>query len=298
MTKKKVITSGFVYIWLDKKHKRFYIGSHWGFPTDKYICSSTWMRDAYKRRPEDFKRRILETVHTTRDDLYELALIQDEKLGKRYYNLKKDRHVGVFDGTTKAERISNSLKGKKHNPEHTAKRAASIKKTMSTPEKKLELSLQAQVIWATPGHQEARVSAIATSLNKPEVKQKISETSTKLWQDPDYRALQTEKHIGIILPPRTEEQIEVNRLAQLNLWSDLDHAKKMSDAHLNSEVAMESSRANIKKTHTVEARAKAEETKKAKREDPAYEIAYKQMMKEKAMLGAMKRWHPEQFVFV
>lgn len=29
MAKKKVITSGFVYIWFDKKHKRFYIGSHW-----------------------------------------------------------------------------------------------------------------------------------------------------------------------------------------------------------------------------------------------------------------------------
>jgi len=129
------------------------------------------MRDAYKRRPEDFKRRILETVSTTRDDLYErefrwLAFIPNNQLGKRYYNLKKDRHTGVFDGKTKSERISNSLKGKKHEPEHTAQRAISIKKTMSTPEKKLELSIQAKAMWSREGHTEhmsAKMSEIWTT---------------------------------------------------------------------------------------------------------------------------------------
>ena len=79
---KRKFDSGFVYIWFDKKHKRFYVGSHWGIPIDKYVCSSNWMIAAYRRRPEDFKRRILETVTTTRIDLYEreyawLSLIKD-----------------------------------------------------------------------------------------------------------------------------------------------------------------------------------------------------------------------------
>src|ERR1019366_5871790 len=83
---------GFVYIWMDRKYPRFYIGSHWGFETDKYVCSSIWMRNAYKRRPEDFKRRILARVYTSRQDLLLeegkwLALIPQSEIGKRYYNL-------------------------------------------------------------------------------------------------------------------------------------------------------------------------------------------------------------------
>ena len=84
--------SGFVYIWRDKKYPRFYIGSHWGSETDGYICSSRWMRNTYKRRPEDFKRRILARVNTSKQDLLIeegkwLALIPKDGIGKRYYNL-------------------------------------------------------------------------------------------------------------------------------------------------------------------------------------------------------------------
>lgn len=314
---KRKSDSGFVYIWFDKKHKRFYIGSHWGYPTDKYICSSNWMIKAYKKRPEDFRRRILETVCTIREELYDreyywLSFIPDHELGKRYYNLKKCKHVG----TIYTDEMRAKMATQKNNipsPETIAKRVASIKKTMSTPEKKIELSAQAHAIWATPGHREAmsqhlrdqwadpiakeaRVTSITSALNKPEVKQKISENSIQMWQDPEYRTLQAEKHTGITLPPRTEEQIEVNRIAQLKLWSTSEHIKKMSDAHLNSETAMASSRENIKKTHTPEARAKRLESLRRNEElnktNPEYIIA----KKDAARTRAMKRWHPELFV--
>lgn len=83
---------GFVYIWYDRKHKRFYIGCHWGLVDDGYICSSNWMRRSYKRRPQDFKRRIIETVYS-RNDLLQaegrwLSMIPVEELGKSYYNLR------------------------------------------------------------------------------------------------------------------------------------------------------------------------------------------------------------------
>lgn len=82
---------GFVYIWMDRKQKRFYIGCHWGTQDDGYICSSNWMRRTYKRRPQDFKRRILEKV-TFRDQLLMaegrwLNMIPEVELGKKYYNL-------------------------------------------------------------------------------------------------------------------------------------------------------------------------------------------------------------------
>ena len=66
---------GFVYIWFDKKKKRYYIGCHWGHVDDKYICSSTWMRNSYSRRKQDFKKKILSYVYTSKNDLLEIEHI-------------------------------------------------------------------------------------------------------------------------------------------------------------------------------------------------------------------------------
>jgi hypothetical protein len=83
--------NGFVYIWFDRKKKKFYIGSHWGTESDGYICSSSWMKQAYKNRPIDFRRRILAYRDTKRELLDEenrwQAMIKPEEIGKRYYNL-------------------------------------------------------------------------------------------------------------------------------------------------------------------------------------------------------------------
>ena len=117
---------GFVYIWLDKKHKRYYIGCHWGSINDGYICSSSWMKKAYKLRPQDFKRRILKTDIIQRPDMYieeqkYLSMIKPEEIkpineNPRYYNLnlkngnvwhKYDEHI-----KTVGQKISASKTGK------------------------------------------------------------------------------------------------------------------------------------------------------------------------------------------
>ena len=84
---------GFVYIWRDRKHARYYIGSHWGTEDDGYVCSSFWMKQAYKLRPEDFRRRILfrtdDRVLLRQKEEEWLRLIKPEELKERerYYNL-------------------------------------------------------------------------------------------------------------------------------------------------------------------------------------------------------------------
>lgn len=128
--------SGFVYIWRDKKHNRFYIGSHWGKEDDGYVCSSSWMKKAYNRRPEDFKRRILQYEEKSRKILLEeetkwIGLIKDNEFGKRYYNLKRGKqhnwHGDEGKSLTIAEKISNTLKGRKLTPESIEKRSAKIR---------------------------------------------------------------------------------------------------------------------------------------------------------------------------
>jgi hypothetical protein len=101
---------GFVYIWYDRKHKKFYIGSHWGNESDGYICSSKWMLQAYKRRPEDFKRRILKRVYDSRKKLLEeeqyfLSKIKPEEIKTRYYNLSAGK-VGHWSATPNAKTIA------------------------------------------------------------------------------------------------------------------------------------------------------------------------------------------------
>ena len=129
---------GVIYIWFDRKHKRYYIGSHWGKnpENDGYICSSNWMRDAYKRRPNDFKRRIISRIYTSRHDLLNkelqwFSLIKPEEIRIRYYNINitNTGHWTAGDNALPIrEKISKSKKGKpshrkgtKHSDETKAK---------------------------------------------------------------------------------------------------------------------------------------------------------------------------------
>lgn len=87
---------GIVYLWYDKKYKRYYIGCYWGTENDGYICSSSWMKKSYKKRPQDFKRKILSIIKTNKKDLLQeeykwLSLIKEEELGKKYYNLNNHK---------------------------------------------------------------------------------------------------------------------------------------------------------------------------------------------------------------
>lgn len=138
---------GFVYIWFDKKRRMFYLGCHWGYEDDGYICSSRRMKDAYKRRPSDFKRRVLERVHTGRKELLEaeykwLRLIDKEELGgRKYYNVN-NHHFGHWSASDKPvcrarseetkRRMSEAQKGRVFSEEHKAKiRAARVKQVMT-----------------------------------------------------------------------------------------------------------------------------------------------------------------------
>ena len=136
---------GFVYIWFDRKRKMYYIGCRWGSIEDNYICSSNRMRDAYRRRPHDFKRRILK-MYINREHLLDeehkwLSLIPENDLGKKYYNLRKHRWghwssdvqsrltVGqkISASPERAKKISIANKGKKPDRKTTEAAIKSLK---------------------------------------------------------------------------------------------------------------------------------------------------------------------------
>jgi len=95
--------TGFVYIWFDRKRKWFCIGSHMGTIDDGYISTTGYLPAAYKKRPEDFKRKILyyhtgDAYELFQKEQYFLDKIKDTELYSvenrknntiRYYNMKK-----------------------------------------------------------------------------------------------------------------------------------------------------------------------------------------------------------------
>jgi len=126
---------GFVYLWFDKKRKMYYVGCHWGTANDGYICSSNRMRDAYRRRPNDFKRRILKSNILDKVQMFEeeykfLFLIKNEELGKKYYNLRKHKWghwtTDLNSSLTIKEKISKKTKEAMQRPDIKEKYLAGL----------------------------------------------------------------------------------------------------------------------------------------------------------------------------
>lgn len=144
---------GFVYIWYDRRHKRYYVGAHWGREDDGYVCSSPWMKNAYDKRPGDFKRRIIKRVYSSKKNTFieeqrYLNMIRPDEIKSpdnkycRYYNLrtKNSKYWHLDESTARSvkEKISNTLKTKhKEDLEFRSKYLQSVEnrdKSFLTPE--------------------------------------------------------------------------------------------------------------------------------------------------------------------
>ena len=214
---------GFVYIWFDRKHKRYYVGCHWGKTEDSYICSSNWMRDAYRRRPKDFKRRILKNNIINLKEMFVeeakfLALIKSKELGKKYYNLhnvnknhwttneQSKLTVGqkISASPMRKQRISESNKGRIVSEETKEKNRQANKKQFEDPTQ-IELRKQkSKELWSNPEylekHRKSRSKpGFYKGFNKShseETKRMISENKKgKSVHSPEYKS-QVSKHFS------------------------------------------------------------------------------------------------------
>ena len=207
---KKKEKYGFVYIWRDRKNKRYYIGSHWGYETDRYICSSNWMRNSYKRRPGDFKRRILARVTTDRSDLLIeeqrwLNMIRDSELKGRYYNFTLS--VKNFmtwwvkeDGTyfTVKEKISKRRKEFLiEHPEFAENmRTLKLKQYEENPEIRASISSTVTESWKDEEVREKTIAAQnlgkAERWEKSEFHEKASSVAIEIWEREGFKESMSE----------------------------------------------------------------------------------------------------------
>lgn len=145
------ISSGFVYIWMDLKRKKFYIGSHSGSLDDGYIGSNKWLLNSYKARPETFKRRILEYYQEiTRKELLDreqiwLSKIKYEELRIKYYNEKRVAAGGdIISDLSEERRLEHKRKSvavrhkglkkwRENNPDLVSKQAKHARSCVKNP---------------------------------------------------------------------------------------------------------------------------------------------------------------------
>lgn len=173
---------GFVYLWHDIKHKRFYIGCRWGNENDGYICSSSWMKASYKKRPHDFRRRILSRVYTNKHDLldeeyYWLSMTKVEELcGVRYYNMHNYRfnHWTSLPDEERIKGIGQKISAKNKG------RVAPNKGTKASETTKQKIR-----------------EANAKQFSDPKQREIRREKTKALWQDPEYRKRQTQNKKGV-----------------------------------------------------------------------------------------------------
>jgi hypothetical protein len=197
---------GFVYLWRDRKYKRYYVGCHWGSIDDGYICSSNWMRKTYKRRPQDFRRRILKT-NLSRIEMYVeeqryLDMQKPEEKKTRYYNLYTKNgnlwHKYPESVKTVGQKISHSKTGKSvpASPDKGAKISAAKKGKPLTEEHK------------------AALKGIKKKPHTDEWKQQNSERMKQQWSDGTRKKAEPK-----ITMPR-EEQDKLCSQQLKNRWSD------------------------------------------------------------------------------
>ena len=150
--------NGFVYLWHDKVRNIFYLGSHLGSLSDGYVGSNDRLQKAYNKRPETFKRRVLEFHESidskslrNREQLW-LNLIKPEELhGIRYYNEKKFAAGGDIVSSLPVERR------KLHKERSVLARLEGLKKDVKqNPEKWKAIAKNARASWTEESYQKCK----------------------------------------------------------------------------------------------------------------------------------------------
>jgi hypothetical protein len=143
---------GFVYLWFDRRHRRYYLGSHMGDVNDKYVCSCNSMREAHRRHPGDFRRRIIwycpvdDLTELRREEQRLLQTLRDDEVSKKgykgkYYN--KTRSTWVSGSR---DFLSEQSKLYHNNPEKKTEHKKAVSKSW-TPERKAAHAAKLQARW-------------------------------------------------------------------------------------------------------------------------------------------------------
>lgn len=92
--------NSFIYLWIDNKKNKFYIGSHFGQIDDGYLFGGIDIKSEYYKRPQDFERVILsyhivENQSDIRKIEKEYLIKYDVENNDRFYNRTNESYGGT-----------------------------------------------------------------------------------------------------------------------------------------------------------------------------------------------------------
>ena len=101
----------FAYCWTDKLTNKLYVGSHRGLIDDGYVCSSKYMMEEYRKRPQDFSRQIIAEGSYADIRSFEAAILKsvNAALNEQFYN----KHNGDSKFMTTKESHEKTTQKKK-----------------------------------------------------------------------------------------------------------------------------------------------------------------------------------------
>lgn len=223
---------GFIYLWYDIKHKKYYLGRHWGSEQDGYICSSTNMRNNYKNRPNDFKRRIIKKIYTNVNDLILeeqrwLNMILPSECCVKYYNktLKSSTPSTKGYNHTNETKLKISLgnKGKKVSEETKQKLREANHKQFQNPTQVQLRKQKSKELWSDPEYLEKQrkvreKEGFYKGFNKPhseETKRRISVQKTGVKQSEESKAKIAQTVANLIWITDGKSNKRINKFEQI-----------------------------------------------------------------------------------
>jgi hypothetical protein len=229
--------TGFIYIWRDKGRTRYYIGFHWGNENDGYVCSSNWMKKSKEKRPDDFRRKIIEINIENRKllferELYWLSMIKFEEIkpfntNPKYYNLhiRNNEHWLKYPDQIKTigQKISLKKTGVSTGP--------------CSPEKAAKISAATTGVKKTytPETMQSLIKSRTSREVSEETRQKISESGMgkhKYWEgktmSEESNRKRSETSKGKCYTQPTKESRKAQSDARKALWADPEYRAKMT----------------------------------------------------------------------
>lgn len=197
---------------------------------------------AYKRRPNDFRRRILEKVYTNRKDTFiaeekYLDSIKPHEFGKKYYNLKNIKGHWSTDDSKRLsinEKISASHKndpnwgkwnkGKKVHNEQSKQKLREANKKQFEDQQQIEMRKQkSKELWSDPVYLEKQQKARSktgfykgnTKPHSEETKRRISKQKMGMKQSKEAKAKIAETVANLIWITDGKSNKRINKLEMI-----------------------------------------------------------------------------------
>lgn len=218
---------GFVYLWVDRVHHMFYLGSHKGMPTDNYAHSSSRMpKFRMHSVPQGYHRIIL--AQGNYQDMLEREhrLIRARYRNPLYHNICMSWPAYLHWDDQARQKCSAASKRAWSDPIIREKRIKAIKHAFSDPAWKKKHSEQSKRRWRNSAYRLNQTENLKRRWNDSLLRQKIIKGLKRAWSDPALR-----QKASKMQKLRFHDPIQRQKCAERSklMWRNNAHREKLKE---------------------------------------------------------------------